>query len=144
MKLRKGCFFDEGGWWVHDRIRYFGASPDYLLSDGKGLVEIKVPRPENHIDYWEYGWDEKDETNQRYEWQMRAQLSVTKREYVDFVSFDPSLPQKHLRLWVKRFMREDAIIRGMELEVEQFLLEVEQGVEDLIRLPRIVVIEAAR
>lgn len=142
-EIEKGVLLDEGGWWLHDKIRFFGASPDYLLPDGKGLVEVKVPRSENHKNYVKYGWQEDKETNRLYEWQMRAQLACTGRQYVDFVSFDPSLPQKNLRLWIKRFPREDVIIRGMELEVEHFLGEVAQEVADLIHLPKVVVMQQA-
>lgn len=106
-------------------------------------MEIKVPTPEHHFDYWDVGWDPAEETNRMYEAQMNAQMSCTGRKYVDFVSYDPSLPQKHRRLWIMRFERDDKIIRGLELEVQHFLGEVAQKVHDYLALPKVLVIDGA-
>jgi hypothetical protein len=110
--------------WFHDRIPRFAASPDYLLPDGKGLIEIKCPTTDHHFDLIDGG-----EIDEEWLWQMRAQLSCTGRSYVDFVSWDPRMKQPDMRLFVKRISREDeeedTLIRGMELEVIQFLDEVQ-------------------
>jgi len=52
-------------------------------------------------------------------------MACAERQWCDFISFDPRLPED-LSLFVKRFYRDDALIAGMELEVIQFLAEVEE------------------
>jgi hypothetical protein len=127
-EVETGLFLTPGGFWLHHRIRFFGASPDYLLPDGRGLVEIKCPLSKTHRRSFKYG-----EVDQDYIWQMAAQMSVCQREYVDFVSYDPRFPKRKDQFWMKRFTRDDPAIRdnggiaGMELEIEQFLLEVERN-----------------
>lgn len=141
IEIKKGVFLETGGWWLHDSIRWFGASPDFLLPDGLGLVEVKVPLSDHHLDFWKYGWQEKEESCRMWEAQMNAQMACTGREYVDFYSFDPSHPHRHLRLWEKRFKRDDKVIRGLEAEIVYFLEEVEREVNDYLRLPEFVIVE---
>jgi len=56
--------------------------------------------------------------------QMLAQLACTGREWVDFVSFDPRLPD-HLQLFVVRFQPERKDIEDLEKDVMTFLAEVD-------------------
>ena len=49
---------------------------------------------------------------------------VTNREWCDFVSFDPRIPEKN-RLFVKRCHRSNDTITDMEVAVKLFLKEVE-------------------
>jgi hypothetical protein len=56
--------------------------------------------------------------------QMLAQLACTGREWVDFVSFDPRLPE-HLQLFVVRFQPEPKDIEDLEKDVMTFLMEVD-------------------
>ena len=141
MRLRKGCFFEDGGFWLHYRIPAFGASPDYLLPDGLGLVEIKCPLLENHIEHFDSPDFDIDED---YKAQMMAQLACTGRQYVDYVSYHPGWPED-LQFFVKRFQPDRALVRGLELEVEFFLSQVERYTNDLKhRKSKVVVMKAAR
>ena len=88
-------------------------------------MEIKCPIEENHWKFIKTGTIPLE-----YEAQMNGQLSVTGRRWVDYVSFDPRF-DKDLRLRIKRFERNDAVIRGIEAEIIQFLREV----EDECRVP---------
>lgn len=119
-EIETGVFLQEGGWWLHDKIRMFGASPDYLLDDGLGIVEVKCPTIENHYEFYK-----SREIPIEYQWQIRAQLSVTGRAYCDYVSFDPRCRERHMQIVIQRVMRDEALIRGMEAEVQQFLREVD-------------------
>jgi hypothetical protein len=49
---------------------------------------------------------------------------VTGAEFVDFVSFDPDMPEK-LQLFVFRWERDEALIKEYEIELRQFLMEVD-------------------
>jgi hypothetical protein len=56
--------------------------------------------------------------------QMLWQMRCVDRQWCDYVSFDPRLPQ-HLQLFVKRVERDDAAIAELEAKVAEFLTEVE-------------------
>jgi putative phage-type endonuclease len=106
-----------GGFFIHDKLDKWGASPDGLVGED-GLLEIKCPTSAVHIDTLV-----SEEIPEGYQWQMLAEMACTGRQWVDFVSYDPRLP-KHLQLFVKRFPRDDARIEEMEREVCTFLTEV--------------------
>lgn len=107
----------DGGFFLHDAISRFAASPDGLIGSD-GLVEIKCPTTTTHIDYVINGV-----VPEAYQPQMLAQMACTGRQWCDFVSFDPRLPKK-LQLFVRRFPRDDERIAAMEEEVLKFLEEV--------------------
>jgi hypothetical protein len=57
-------------------------------------------------------------------------MAVTGRQWCDFVSFDPRLPED-LQLFVVRLERDEEYIKAMEIEVEKFLSEVEETLTKL-------------
>lgn len=118
---------DPGGFAVHDNIPRFGASPDGLIGDD-GLIEIKCPTTAVHIGYILAGVVPED-----YQPQMLAEMACTGRKWCDFVSFDPRVP-KHLKLYVRRFERDEKRIAEMEQMVELFLGDVD---EILLRLAEV-------
>ncbi len=111
---------DSIGFAMHDSIQQFGASPDGFAGND-GLLEIKCPNTDTHLEYILA-----DAVPKEYEWQILAQLACTGREWCDFVSFDPRIIDPNLQLFVKRCYRDDALIRGLEGDVEFFLGEVDQ------------------
>ena len=111
-------FVDQIAFIDHSSIKWFGCSPDGLVSD-KGLLEIKCPSSSQH---WEYFKAKKPP--QKYFIQMQAQLAVTNRDWCDFVSFDPRMPERS-QLLVVRVDRDEAFIAEMEAEIKKFLDEVE-------------------
>jgi hypothetical protein len=62
--------------------------------------------------------------------QMLAEMSCTGRDWVDFVSYDPRLPE-HLQLFVRRYNRDDKLIAGLEAEVANFNAEIDQVLKAL-------------
>jgi hypothetical protein len=64
---------------------------------------------------------------------MAWQLACTKREWCDFVSFDPRLPERH-QLFVVRYIPEDGYIQELEAEVSKFLGEVQETINKLENL----------
>jgi len=109
---------DKTGFWLHPEIQWLGVSPDGLVNDD-GLIEIKCPNTTTHIDYI---LDDKVPTE--YYKQIQCQLWVTGREWCDFISYDPRLPESR-QLFIKRCNRDDAVITEMQLEVLEFLKEVD-------------------
>lgn len=124
-ETKTGNLVDQVAFIDHPTISMFGCSPDGLVGDD-GLVEIKCPNTSTHLDYLE-----SDKAPKKYLPQIMAQLAVTERNWCDFVSYDPRLPNG-LELFIVRVNRDDAYIKVMELEVQKFLDEVNQAVAKLM------------
>lgn len=118
------CIVDQVGMVIHPRIERGAASPDGLVNS-HGLVEIKCPKTQTHINYLTAGI-----VPSKYEPQMSWQLACTERLHCDFASFDPRLPED-LQLFVVPFKRNDDRIAEIEAEVEKFLSEVDAIVAKL-------------
>lgn len=114
---------EEVGFIKHPIIEWFGASPDGLTGDG--LIEIKCPNTTTHLD-----WRLDGVVPKKHQPQMLAQLACTGRKWVDFVSFDPRLPEK-LQLFVVRFEPNRKEIEALEKKVEMFLSDVKTAMNEL-------------
>jgi putative phage-type endonuclease len=112
-----GSFVEEKGFIDHPTIEGFGCSPDGLVGDD-GLIEIKCMNTANHVETII-----ECKPPSRYIPQMQCQMAVTGRQWCDFVAFDPRLPED-LQLLVVRVDRDQEYIDQMEVEVKQFLSEV--------------------
>jgi putative phage-type endonuclease len=123
-EAHKNVLVDEEGFIDHPSIANFGCSPDGLI-DADGLIEIKCPNSKTHIDTLLSG-----KAPSKYIPQMQTQMAVTGRQYCDFVSFDPRLPED-LQLFVIRVDRDNEYIAKLEEEVVAFLNEVEETVTKL-------------
>jgi putative phage-type endonuclease len=112
---------------VHPRIARSGASPDGMV-DPDGLVEIKCPNTATHIDTL---IDKAVPSN--YILQMQWQMACTGRKWADFVSFDPRMPD-NMQLFIKRIERDTKTIATLEVEVQEFLVEIDAKVSKLTEL----------
>jgi hypothetical protein len=120
----KGVLVDEMGFIDHPSIQYFGCSPDGLVEED-GLVEIKCPNSKTHLSTLLNG-----KIPTKYIPQVQTQMAVMNRQWCDFVSFDPRLPED-LQLFVVRVNRDDEYIAKLEEEVVAFLNEVNETVTKL-------------
>lgn len=116
--VAKGVFVTEVAWVNHFSVKNSGCSPDGLVDDNRGLIEIKCPLTKTHIKWMIDGVPPKEHINQ-----MMWQMAVTGRHYCDFVSFDPRLPDD-LQLFVVRLDRDDEYIEMLTDEVAKFEEEV--------------------
>lgn len=117
-EIHSGNLVDQTGLVMHPNIPYAGASPDGLI-DECGLVEIKCPNTATHIEYLLSGSPPK-----KYQPQMTWQMECTGRQWCDFVSFDPRMPE-HLQLFVVRFERDEERLDDLRKEAIAFLAEVD-------------------
>jgi putative phage-type endonuclease len=108
----------------HPTIADAGASPDGLVGT-HGLVELKCPNTAMHIETLL-----ERSIPGKYQLQMMWQMACTGRDWCDFVSYDPRMPDD-MRLFVTRLFRDDAKIAELEREVITFLGEVSETVERL-------------
>lgn len=68
-----------------------GASPDRLIIDGNGAVEIKCPAPQTHIAYMIDGF------GNDYVPQVQGQMLVGGFDYIDRYSYHPAMPPACVR-----------------------------------------------
>lgn len=108
----------------HPTVPMSGASPDGLVMSN-GLLEIKCPNTATHIDTLLNG-----KPAGKYITQMQWQMACTGREWCDFVSFDPRLPEA-MRLFVLRIDRDAEFIANLESEIRVFLRSVDETVTAL-------------
>jgi putative phage-type endonuclease len=107
----------EVGFIEHPTIAMSGCSPDGLVGSD-GLVEIKCPSTATHIETLL-----SETIPDKYVKQMQWQMACAGRQWCDFVSFDPRVPDK-MRTFIKRVPRDDVLLDELSLEVRHFLAEV--------------------
>lgn len=119
-----GNFVKGTGLIDHPVIKLSGASPDGLVNlDGQ--IEVKCPSTATHLNTLLT-----KEIPVEYIPQITWQLACTRREWCDFVSYDPRLPE-HLQLVVIRVNAEDLDIAGIEQSVIQFNQKIHQIIAEL-------------
>lgn len=112
-----GLIVTDVGFVDHPTIAMTGASPDGLVGDD-GLIEIKCPDTKTHIQTLT-----SKKAPSEYIPQMQWQMACTGRQWVDFVSFDPRLPE-HLMLEIIRVDRDQSLIDKYSESVNRFLADV--------------------
>jgi putative phage-type endonuclease len=117
------CFYrdaevTEVGFVEHPSIPMSGCSPDGLIGDA-GMLEIKCPNTATHLETLLDGT-----IPGKYVTQMQWQMACTGRQWCDFVSFDPRLPES-MRLFVHRVPRDNGKIAELTGDVKTFLAELD-------------------
>jgi putative phage-type endonuclease len=131
-ELRQNVDTDSVGFVPHPTIARAGASPDRLIGKD-GILEVKCPKTANHIEYLENGI-----VPVEYRKQMYWEMACTGRKWVDFLSFNPSLPDD-LQLFIVKLERDDVYIAEIEAEVRKFNDEVEEIVQRLRKVETVAV-----
>jgi predicted phage-related endonuclease len=112
----------------HPRHAYAGCSPDGLIG-AEGGLEMKCPKNSAiHLQRFLDGVPEE------YLPQIQGSLWVSGRQWWDFASYDPRMPESH-RLFLARVERDEAMIA----QIAQAAAEAEEMVEDLLRRLRMAV-----
>jgi len=111
----------------HPKIEMAGASPDALVGLF-GILEVKCPQTNTMVDTLL-----SDRVPSKYIPQIQWQLRCCERQWCDFVSFDPRLPQE-LQLFVKRVEFDASYVAMLEEEVIKFLAELDDKVNKLNNL----------
>lgn len=119
--LKTGNVVDEVGLYVHPDMAV-AASPDGLVST-EGGIEIKNRRLANHIESLRTG-----EVPKEFIDQVHGCLWLAGRKWWDYVSFAPELPE-NAQLFIKRVMRDEVYIAGLQQKVREFLEEVDKDVK---------------
>lgn len=130
-EIYAAVFVDQVGFVVHANIPFFGCSPDGLVGDD-GMIQIKCGNRTTHL-----AWMQSGVVPIEHIPQMLAELAVTGRKWIDFVSYHPEFPE-HLQLFVRRFARNEKLIAGMESEVVHFHQECESVLQSLPPGPQVI------
>ena len=117
-EMHTGHIVRECGY-LSSSTRRIGLSPDGVIGDFEGLVEIKVPRSATHWGYLEAGG-----TGLHQAQLTHALLLCHDVQWVDFVSYDPRFPPE-LQLVVTHVTRAMLKIDDYSVALDQFLTEVQ-------------------
>lgn len=110
----------DGGFALRDDRRA-GASTDRIVGPD-GLLELKCPSAEQHIAYL------LDSKGIGYQYQVQGQLWVYEREWVDTVSYHPSMPKALVRQsrdeeFIGKLANLVNVFHEMKMEMKQKLHE---------------------
>lgn len=118
---------EQIGFIDHPTIAMTGASPDGLVG-ADGLVEIKCPNTSTHIETLL-----SRAVPGKYVTQMMWQMACSGRQWCDYVSFDPRMPE-HMSTFIQRVHRDAAVVTELEAHVRDFLRELDTKLADLTSL----------
>lgn len=115
-----GFFVNGTGLIDHPFIEMFGASPDGLVGEN-GQIEVKCPDTTTHLNTLLT-----KEVPEEHIPQITSQLACTRREWCDFVSYDPRLDPE-LQIIIIRVFAKDLNIEGLERDVRAFNRVIEEA-----------------
>ena len=122
-EIMTGQLVTEVGFIEHAGLKA-GASPDGLVGDD-GMVEIKCPNTATHIDTLL-----NEKIDRKYYLQMHFQMMCADREWCDFVSYDPRMPDG-LKYWCKRVDLDEKLAEEISNEVCGFIVDLDSKVDAL-------------
>ena len=112
-----GRIIEEVGFIKHKTLAMVGGSPDGLIGDDGGWESKSPFNTANHVYTLLQGMPEEHIP------QVQGLMWITGREWWDFQSFDPRLPEPICR-YVQRVPRDEKYIAAMEAEIITFSAEV--------------------
>ena len=115
-----GFFVNGTGLIDHPFIEMFGASPDGLVGEN-GQIEVKCPDTTTHLNTLLT-----KEVPEEHIPQITSQLACTRREWCDFVSYDPRL-EPELQIIIIRVFAKDLNIERLERDVRAFNRTIEEA-----------------
>lgn len=115
-----GFFVNGTGLIDHPFIEMFGASPDGLVGEN-GQIEVKCPDTTTHLNTLLT-----KEVPEEHIPQITSQLACTRRQWCDFVSYDPRL-EPELQIIIIRVFAKDLNIEGLERDVRAFNRAIEEA-----------------
>ena len=110
----------NGGFVEHSNL-LIGCSPDGLVLQGNGGIEIKCPKFTTH-----YANIKRGSFDPSYKWQLIGNMWICELDWIDFVSYCPEFPESK-QLYIHRLNRADYIneIDALDSRVRDFLKEIE-------------------
>ncbi len=113
------CSVTNGGFYHQGR---YGDSPDGNVGED-GCIECK-----GVIANTQWKRLKKGGFDTAYKWQIHGHIWIGEKEWCDFISYCPEMPESK-RLYVHRIYRDEDIISKMEARLELFFEEVDKNVK---------------
>lgn len=106
---------DEVGFVTNEKIfaEFIGVSPDGMIPQENGILEIKCPLMKTHVEYIL-----QDRLPNAYKWQVQGQLLVTGADYCDFMSYYPNIKPFIKRIYPDAEMHKELLER-MKLTIDE-------------------------
>lgn len=120
-----GRMVEEVGFIKHPTLARVGGSPDGLIGDDGGWESKSPWNSAVHLLTWLQGMPEDHIP------QVQGLMWITGRDWWDFQSFDPRLPER-LQRYIQRVPRDDKFIAAMEAEIITLEAEVSATVAKII------------
>jgi predicted phage-related endonuclease len=118
-EARTGSIVEEVGFVKHPTLPMVGGSPDGLIGEDGGFESKSPYNSAVHL-----GTILEGAMPEEHMAQVQGIMWITGRQWWDFQSFDPRLPEP-LNRYVQRIERNEDYIKQLEQEVIAFLAEVE-------------------
>lgn len=126
-EIQTGLMVQRVGFLQHRELMA-GCSPDGMIDNFAGVLELKCPRPANHL------------KNLRgrgllpeYAAQVTHALWISGAQWCDFASYCADFPES-IRLFRVRIERDETQIAAYEVMVRAFLKEVDAEVDEVLSL----------
>lgn len=119
------------GFVAHDTLMA-GCSPDGIVGDYEGLIELKCPKSATHLSYLRSRSVPRD-----YLAQITHALWITGAQWADFLSFDDRFPAP-LQVFYARIHCGDVDLKAYELAATLFLTEVDKECAEVGRMAEVV------
>ena len=127
-KFRTGLSALNVGYYKHNHLQMIGASTDFIIENQKKGGEIKCPfNSSNHLNYIRNGLPK------IYKAQVQGNMWVRELDYMDFVSYDPRMPE-NIRIFIKEYERDEEYIQMLEYESIKFIGELKNALNDLLSM----------
>jgi predicted phage-related endonuclease len=110
------------GIFIHKWLK-LGDSPDLIVIDQRGCVEIKSKNSANHLAILKT-----NKLPNEYKAQVQNHIQMTDSDWCDFVSFDPDFPP-NAQLVIIRVYKDEAYCKKLLLETSLFMDEVEEDIK---------------
>lgn len=120
-EIERFCEVSNGGFNISD-CEKFGDSPDGNVGKN-GCIEIKSVIPKTQ-------WKriKKGGVDMAYKWQIQGHLLLGKKEWCDFVSYCPEMPENK-RLHIERLYPDEDMIERLKQRLTLFHEEVLNNIE---------------
>jgi hypothetical protein len=124
-KYEEKTFFEvTNGGFFYNEAETIGDSPDGNVGD-EGSIEVKCVIPNTHWQRLKSGG-----IDSAYKWQIHGHIWLGEREWCDFVSYCPEMPEGK-QLYIERVYKDEAIIQQMALRLAEFESAVQENIEIL-------------
>lgn len=122
--MKTGLGVRSCGIFIHNFIP-LGDSPDGIVEDQPGCIEIKCKNSANHLHTLKTG-----KVPSEYKLQVQNHIQMTGSEWCDYVSFDPDFPP-NAQLVIIRVYKDEKICKQILVNTDIFMDEVQKDIKFL-------------